>query len=201
MKKIIFFITVIISVALYAASDKEKMAVEYVKTLIEKSKGANGYIDALRYFQYTSTTAKNNPSSYVLSKYGESAQKESGLDKSLSGKYIPVLKSRTGSRIEKLWKQNREELMNLLPASAYDSVLKSEVDSLVKFRTDSGYAALMKKMKKKAKRPDVKSVEIAGSVTQWSGYRELAFWYRREMEKNDKVVLEIMKELQAHYNR
>jgi len=153
----------------------------------------------LRFFQYTATTEKNNSYSYVLSKWGKDALKESGLNVSDKGKYIPVLSNRSGARIEKLWKANKEELFKLFPAAAYEDILKSEVNSLIEFRGNPEYGSMMKKMKVKSKKPGPKTLEIAGGITGWSGYKQLSFWYRRDFEKNDKVVFEILKELKAHY--
>jgi len=181
------------------AAGKDDSALQFVKTLIDKVKTENGYTIALRYFQYTATTAKSNPSSYVLSKWGKDAVTEAGLKESDKGRFISVLSNRSGARIEKLWKKNREGLFMLFPAASYNDILKDEVDSLIEFRSRPEYAGMMKKMKSKSKKPGIKTVDHAGSVTGWSGYKQLAFWFRRDYEKNDKAVFEILKELKAHY--
>lgn len=202
MKKTLVLITgflIIISAAL--AADKDTSAVDFVKTLINKAAAENGYTNALRFFQYTATTEKNNPYSYVLSKWGKDALNESGLQISDKGKYIPVLSNRSGTRIGKLWNENKEELFKLLSAQTYDNLLKSEVDSLIAFRSRPDYNSLMKKMKTRSKKPGVKTLDIAGAVTVWDGYKQLSFWYRRDFEKNDKVVFEILKELKTHYEQ
>ncbi|HNX23778.1 MAG TPA: hypothetical protein PKG60_06990 [Spirochaetota bacterium] len=202
MKKTLVLITgflIIISAAL--AADKDTSAVDFVKTLINKAAAENGYTNALRFFQYTATTEKNNPYSYVLSKWGKDALNESGLQISDKGKYIPVLSNRSGTRIGKLWNENKEELFKLLSAQTYDNLLKSEVDSLIAFRSSPDYNSLMKKMKTRSKKPGVKTLDIAGAVTVWDGYKQLSFWYRRDFEKNDKVVFEILKELKTHYEK
>jgi hypothetical protein len=202
MKRSLVIIScLVIIISSVVAAEKEDAGLFFVKTLIEKSKSENGYIHALRYFQYTATTAKNNPSSYVLSKWGKEAMDESGLKPSDKGKYISVLSSRKSARIEKLWKDNKDELLSLFPASAYNEILKYEVDSLIEFRSSPEYAGMMKKMKAKSKRPGVKTIDHAGAVTGWSGYKQLSFWFRRDFEKNDKVVFEILKELKAHYGQ
>jgi hypothetical protein len=202
MKRSLVIIScLVIIISSVVAAEKEDAGLLFVKTLIEKAGSENGYVNALRYFQYTATTAKNNPSSYVLSKWGKEAMDESGLKPSDKGKYISVLSSRKGARIEKLWKDNKEELLNLFPAPLYNEILKYEVDSLIEFRSSAEYAGMIKKMKAKSKRPSVKTIDYAGAVTGWSGYKQLSFWFRRDFEKNDKVVFEILKELKAHYSQ
>jgi hypothetical protein len=202
MKRSLFIIScLVIIISSVVAAEKEDAGLLFVKTLIEKSRSENGYVNALRYFQYTATTAKNNPSSYVLSKWGKEAMDESGLKPADKGKYLSILSNRKGARIEKLWKENKDELLNLFSAALYNEILKYEVDSLIEFRTSPEFAGMMKKMKAKSKRPGVKTVDHAGAVTGWSGYKQLSFWYRRDFEKNDKVVFEILKELKAHYTQ
>ena len=101
MRRTLFIITVIIFSAALLAAPKDKEAVDFIKDLIKKSSnGEQGYLNSLRYFQYTATTAKNNPSSYVLSPYGKTSLNESGIDISDNGKMIQVLKDRKGKRIQ-----------------------------------------------------------------------------------------------------
>ncbi len=202
MKKSLFLMfSVVIIISAASAVDKNDSALQFVKTLIEKVQTEDGYTNALRYFQYTATTAKNNPSSYVLSKWGREAVLQSGLSETDKGKFIPALSNRSSARIEKLWNENKEELYKLFPASAYNDILKDEVDSLIEFRSSADYAVMMKKMKAKSKKPGVKTIDFAGAVTGWSGYKQLSFWFRRDYEKNDKVVFEILKELKSHYSQ
>lgn len=202
MKRCLALISgLVIVMSSVSAIEKEDAGLQFVKTLIEKAGSENGYINALRYFQYTATTAKNNPSSYVLSKWGKDAVDESGLKPSDKGKFISVLSNRKGARIEKLWKENKDELLGLYPASLYNEMMKYEVDSLLEFRSRPDYSVLMKKMKAKSKKPGVKTIDHAGAITGWSGYKQLSFWFRRDYEKNDKVVLEILKELKEHYSQ
>jgi len=202
MKNIPVLISVfLIMISSVIAADKDQDAVGFVKALIGKAGAEKGYTGALRFFQYTATKEKSNPSSYILSKWGKDELEASGLKLSDKGKYIPVLSNRSGARIEKLWEQNKEELFKLLPPAAYDAVLKEEVDSLVEFRSAPEFDGMMKKMKAKSKKPGIKTIEAAGAVTGWSGFKQLAFWYRRDFEKNDKVVFGILKELKARYAR
>ncbi len=202
MKKILVIISGLLIIALtVTAAGTDQNAAGFVKTLAGKAAGADGYVMSLRFFQYTATTAKNNPSSFILSKWGSEALEASGLKPSDKGRFIPVLANRSGARIEKLWKENKEELFRIFPASAYDAVLKEEVNSLIEYRSAPEFNGLMKKMKAKMKKPTVKTLDAAGAVTGWSGFRQLSFWYRRDYEKNDKVVLGIMKELKAHYSQ
>jgi hypothetical protein len=174
---------------------------DFVKTLISKAGSENGYTSAIRFFQYTSTTAKNNPSSYVLSSWGKDAVAESALQPSDKGKFISVLSNRSGARIEKLWKANKDELFKLFSKAAYENVLKYDVDRLIEFRSSDQFNGLLKKMKAKSKKPGIKTVDMAGGITGWTNYKELAFWFRRDFEKNDKVVFEILKEIQAKYGK
>lgn len=200
MKKILIIITCFLSVIpAVTAADKNAAAIEFIKTLIGKANAENGYVQALRYFQFTATAAKSNPSSYVLSKWGKEVFGESGLKEEDRGRFMPVLSDRSGARIEKLWKENKEDLYALFPAASYDAVLKDEVNSLIEFRSAPEFDGMMKKMKAKLKKPGVKTMDVAGAVTGWSGYKQLAFWYRRNYEKNDKAVFEILKELKVHY--
>ncbi len=200
MKKFLVLISLfIISISAAVTADKDAAAVDFVKTLISKASGENGYTNALRYFQYTATAEKKNPYSYILSKWGKEALSESGLQPADKGKNIPVLSNRSGVRIDKLWEANIEELFKMFPAEAYESILKYEIDQLIEFRNRPDFSNLMKKMKAKSKTPGVKTLDHAGAVTQWDGYKQLSFWFRRDFEKNDKVVLEILKELKAHY--
>lgn len=200
MKKVLVLISLfLITMSAAVTVDKDAAAVDFVRTLINKANGENGYTNALRYFQFTATTEKNNPYSYVLSKWGKTAVEESGLEAADKGKNIPVLSNRSGVRIDKLWKANKEELYKLFPARVYNDLLKNEVDSLIEFRNSPDYPGLMKKMKSKSRKPGIKTLDYAGAVTQWTGYKQLSFWFRREYEKNDQVVLEILKELKAHY--
>ena len=150
MKKVtVLALSLILVISVSIAADKDIAAVELVKTLISKSTSENGYINALRFFQYTATTEKNNPSSYILSKWGKEALKESGLNVSDRGKYISTLSDRSGVRIEKLWKANRDELFKLFPEKFYDEILKEEVETLIEFRNNPEYDSMMKKMNKK----------------------------------------------------
>lgn len=193
------FFFIIISAS--AASDRDSDALDFIKTLISKAQGDNGYTNALRFFQFTSTTEKNNPYSYVLSSWGKDAIKESGLEPNDKGKYIQSLADRSGARIARLWKANREELYLLFPDVAYKKLLKDTIDRLIEFRTRPEFNAMLKKLKVKSKRPGEKTLDHAGEITGWSNYKELAFWYRRSMEKNDRAVFEIIKELQSHYGK
>ena len=192
-------ISTILTVALFASS-KDDSAVAFVKTLIQKSlNGESGYLDALRYFQYTSTTLKNNPYSYVLSPYGKSALKESGIQTSDKGIMLSALKDRSGKRIRALWEANKAELLKMFPAPGYNKILKSEVDSLVTFHDSPDYNKLMSRLKSVNPKPGVNTIEKAGAVTEWNMYRELSFWHRRAFEKNDAAVYAILKELQDYY--
>jgi len=202
MKRNLFLmISLLMLISAAAAVDKDTVALDFVKALVSKASAENGYINALRFFQYTSTAEKNNPYSYVLSKYGKDAVGESGLTPADKGKFIPALSNRSGKRIDKLWKENSEELFKLFSLEAYNGLLKSEVDSLIEFHNAPDYEKMIKKMKAKSGKPGVKTLDTAGKISQWSGYRQLAFWYRRSFEKNDKVVFEILKELKAHYEQ
>lgn len=200
-KSLVIIANLLFIISTVFAATKDDSALQFVKTLIEKTKTENGYTHALRYFQYTATTSKNNPLSYVLSKWGKEALDGSGIEVSEKGKYISVLSNRRSDRIDKLWKKNKEELLNLLPAAVYNEILKDEVESLISFRNSPEYAVLIKKLKKKSRKPGVKTIDIAGAVTEWSGYKELSFWYRRDYEKNDKVVFDILKELKDYYEK
>jgi hypothetical protein len=81
MKRVMsIIITFFILYAAILAVPNDKSAVDFVKKIINLAvNGEQGYLNALRYFQYTATTAKNNPSSYILSPNGKSALAESGI--------------------------------------------------------------------------------------------------------------------------
>jgi len=202
MRRTLFIITVFIFSAALLAAPQDKKAVDFIKDLIKRSSnGEQGYLNALRYFQYTTTTAKNNPSSFILSTYGKTSLNESGIDVSDKGKMIPVLKDRTGKRIQKLWSENKEEILNMFSIEKYNAFLKSDIDSYIEFHDSPEYTKLMKKFRIKNPVPDKTSVEKAGALSGWSHYKEMAFWHRRIYEKNDKVVYSILKELKDHYGR
>jgi hypothetical protein len=197
----IIFFSLIMSTALLSVP-KDKNAVDFVKKLISiASEGEMGYLNALRYFQYTSTSAKNNPSSYILSSYGKDSLKESGIKASEKGKMIPVLKDRSGKRIKLLWEANKNELLKLLPVERYNSMLKNDIDSFIAFHDSPEYKELMAKLKKKNPRPDINTIGKAGDLSGWSRYKEMAFWHRRVYEKNDEVVYIILKEIKEYYSR
>lgn len=202
MKKNLFIpVIIIMIISAVSAADRDSEAMDFVKTLISKTQGENGYTYALRFFQYTSTTAKNNPYSFVLSSWGKDAVAESGLQITDKGKFIPALADRSGSRIEKLWKANKDELFLLFPGVAYNKILKDYVDRLIEFRTRPDFNAMLKKLKVRSKRPGEKTIDFAGEITGWSNYKELTFWYRRDIEKNDKIVFEILNEIQTNYSK
>ena len=203
MKKIFLItgIALVISIALSADSN-DKAAVDFVKNLAKiAADNDNGYLNALRYFQYTATTAKNNPSSFILSTYGSSALKESGINASNKGKMIPLLKDRSGKRIKSLWDSNKNELLQIFPAESYNAILKNDVDSYIQFHDSPQFDKLMSKLKARNPVPDKSTIEKAGTISEWSNYREMAFWHRRIYEKNDVIVYSILKELKENYCR
>jgi hypothetical protein len=195
-------ITFFILSAAILAVPNDKSAVDFVKKIINLAvNGEQGYLNALRYFQYTATTAKNNPSSYILSPYGKSALAESGISVSDKGKMIPVLKNRSGKRITALWNENKNELLSMFTVEQYNAFLKSDVDSIIEFHDSHDYKKLKQKLKKKNPRPDTNTINRAGDISGWSKYKEMAFWHRRIYEKNDDAVYSILKELKTHYSR
>ncbi|OQA63298.1 MAG: hypothetical protein BWY38_03200 [Ignavibacteria bacterium ADurb.Bin266] len=203
MKRVMsIIITFFILSAAILAVPNDKSAVDFVKKIINLAvNGEQGYLNALRYFQYTATTAKNNPSSYILSPYGKSALAESGISVSDKGKMIPVLKNRSGKRITALWNENKNELLSMFTVEQYNAFLKSDVDSFIEFHDSHDYKKLMQKLKKKNPRPDTNTINRAGDISGWSKYKEMAFWHRRIYEKNDDAVYSILKELKTHYSR
>ena len=200
-KSLVIILGIVLTLSAASAVDRDSEALDFVKALIGKAQDENGYTKALRLFQYTSTTAKNNPYSYVLSSWGKDAVKEAGLELSDKGKYIPALANRSGARITKLWEKNRDDLFLLFPSVAYEKILKDQVDRLIEFRTRPDFNTMLKKLKIKSRRPGEKTIDYAGEITGWSNYKELTFWYRRDIEKNDKAVFELMKEIQNHYSK
>lgn len=201
MKKKISLITglfIIMSAVLYSA-DKNQDAVQFVKNCLERLKMQYGYTAALRYFQYTATTSKDNPYSYVLEANDDSVLAEANLTKADKGKYLAVLKDRSGVRIAKLWKENKKELLAMVSKEFYDSNFAGEVNNLIAFRESKGYKTKINALKKKSPKLNTSTIEKAGAVTSWNGYKDLAFWYRRTVEKNDKVVYDILKEIRANY--
>ncbi len=186
------------SAVLYSA-DKNQEAVEFIKNCLERSKMEYGYTAALRYFQYTATTSKNNPYSYVLESNDDNVLAEANLTKADRGRYLAVLRDRSGPRIAKLWKENKQELLAMISKETYNGHYASKVNSLIAYRESKGYRAKINALKKKSPRLSTKTIEQAGAVTNWDGYKDLAFWYRRTVEKNDKVVFGILKEVQANY--
>jgi len=199
-KLLITGLLILISAVIYSA-DRDQLAMEFIKNCIEKAKLEYGYTHALRYFQYTATTEKNNPWSYVLSSYGEDALADSKIEKAEKGKYISVLKDRSAKRIKKIWQANKEDIFNAVPADIYNNTIGFQIGSYIEFYESGSYKRKIKAMMKKSPRLDNKTIDKAGEITQWENYKELAFWYRRTKEKNDRVVYEIMKELREHYKQ
>lgn len=191
-------LVIITSVMLYSA-DTNMQAVEFVKNCLERLKMQYGYTAALRYFQYTATTHNNNPYSYVLEANDDSVLSEANLTRADNGKYLAALKDRSGVRIAKLWKENKKDLLAMVSKEVYDNNFASEVNSLLAYRDSKGYKTKINALKKKSPRLDVSTIDKAGAVTNWDGYKDLAFWYRRTVEKNDKAVYDILKEVQANY--
>ncbi len=186
------------SAVLYSAN-KDKIAIELVENLIGKSKTDNGYLNMIRYFQYTSTTAKNNPYSYVLSSNGANALTKSGIKNSDKGKFIDAVKNRSGARLLQLWKENKKEIFNAFSKENYDATISSYVDSLIEFHDSADYAKKIKALKKASPKADAGTLGKAGKVAEWKSYKELAFWFRRTMEKNDTAVYQMLKEIQSNY--
>ncbi|HPS58544.1 MAG TPA: hypothetical protein PK514_10610 [Spirochaetota bacterium] len=201
MKKITGIITgivILLSAVLYSA-DKNQQAVEFVKNCLERFKLQYGYTAAIRYFQYTSTTAKDNPYSYVLESESDEVLAEANLTNADKGKYIDVLKDRSGVRISRLWKENKNDLFTMVSKESYDNNFAYQVNSLIAFRESKGYNTRLNALRKKSPKLNTSTIEKAGAVTNWDGYKDLAFWYRRTVEKNDKAVYDILKEVQANY--
>lgn len=201
MKKRISIITgllIIMSAVLHSA-DKNQEAVVFVKNCLERLKMQYGYTAALRYFQYTATTAKDNPYSYVLQAESDSVLAEANLTKEDKGRYLAVLKDRSGARIAKLWKENKQDIFAMVSKEVYNNNFAGEINSLVSFRESKRYKPMINALRKKSPRPDKTTIDKAGALTKWDGYKDLAFWYRRTAEKNDKAVYDILKEIQANY--
>lgn len=201
MKKItgiISGIIIFISALLFSA-DKDQQVMEFVKNIIAKTSLEYGSTAALRYYQYTATTAKDNPYSYVLQADNEGVLGEAQMTKADKGKYLAVLKDRSGARISKLWKANKKEIFTLLSKEQYDSTIGSYVSGLIAYHDSKAYKTKINAMKKKSPKLNTKTIEKAGELTQWENYKELAFWYRRTVEKNDNAVYTILKEMQANY--
>ena len=203
MKKKISIISgliIIMSGLLYSA-DKDQQAMEFIKSCIEKANTQNAYLNVLRYFQYTATTEKNNPWSYILSSYGAEALAESGIDRAEKGKYITVLQDRSAKRIKKLWDAGKKDIFAGISTELYTATIGSLVESCIDFHDSKVYRKQINAMKKKSPRLDNKTVEKAGEISQWANYGELAFWYRRTKEKNDRVVYSILREIRDHYKQ
>lgn len=191
-------IIILVSAVLYSA-DKDVQAMEFVKNIIAKTKLEYGFTAALRYYQYTATTAKENPYSYVLEADSEDVLGEAQMTKADKGKYIAVLKDRSGVRISKLWKANKKEIFTLLSKEQYDKTIGYYVKNLITFHDSKDYKKNINALKKKSPKLNTSTLDKAGEITQWENYKELAFWYRRSVEKNEKVVYDILKELEENY--
>ena len=197
-KTIIIAVTACLAGApiLWAASN-DSQALDFARLLIQKSGHAErGSLDALRFFQFTTTTTANNPDSYVLD--SKEAVAESGLKPGDRGRYIKALADRSGPRLHRLWGPNKAALFAMLPAPRYAELAKDKVDSLLNYRNSNKYAAQLAALKAK-RLSGPKVMGAAGEITSWENYKELGFWYRRSQEKNEAAVLTILKEIQAHY--
>lgn len=199
MKKAAFFLLATLAGAtvLFAATP-DKEAVNFAMQLAASSTHAEyGERNALRFFQYTTTTLKDNEGSHVLN--DEKAAREAKLTPKDKGRYIAALRDRSGPRVARLWNQNKGTLLVLVPKARYKELAADRVNELLSFRTKPEYPRLLAAMKKKDQKPSEKTVSNAGEVTEWRGYSELAFWYRRSAEGNEAQVFAILKEIQAHY--
>ncbi len=186
------------TVATLLAATADELALTFVRTVIQKSGHAErGSLDALRYFQFTATTPENNPNSYVLT--SKDAQTESGFMATDKSVYVSALKDRSSARILRLWQGNKKALLSSVPKSRYVAMAKDEIDGLLAFRASAGYSKAIAAMRKKSPKLDAKTVDVAGEITEYSNYKELAFWYRRTVEGNDRVVHDILKEISKYY--
>ena len=88
-----------------------------------------------------------------------------------------------------------------LPKAVYEGAYKYEVDNLIALREKAEYAGFLAKLKEKSPVPDENTVEIAADIATWSNASQLAFWYRRTIEKNDDAVLRLLKEIKANYDK
>ena len=98
---------ILISAVLFSA-DKDQQVMEFVKNIIAKTNLEYGATAALRYYQYTATTAKDNPYSYVLQADNDGVLGEAQMTKADKGRYLAVLKDRSGARITRFWTANRK---------------------------------------------------------------------------------------------
>lgn len=198
-KLTVFSFSIILITAVLYSADKDQQVMEFAKNIIAKAKLEYGYTAVLRYYQYTATTAKDNPYSHVLQSDREDVLGEAQMTKADKGKYLAILKDRSGKRITKLWKANKKEIFSLLAKKQYDDTVGDYVSSLIAFHDSKGYKTKIAALKKKSPKLTTKTIGKAGEVAQWDNYKELAFWYRRTVEKNDKAVYDILKEIQANY--
>jgi len=129
---------------------------------------------------------------------GEAA-KEAGLTKKDKGKFISAFSNREGARIMRLWDDYGDELLALLPKAKYDELLKYDVDAAITYHENANFADHLAKLKKACPKPNKDVADKAGEIAGWENYKQLSFWYRRSMEKNEAETFEILKQIQDNY--
>ncbi|TAL35039.1 MAG: hypothetical protein EPN93_11340 [Spirochaetes bacterium] len=211
MKKLLLALLIIaVAAGVTVAKDKDKAKAK-AKAKIEAKDDATvdalkfflskqaDYVMMLRAYQYTVTDEKNNSYSYVVTDKSGQAAKEAGLTKKDKGKFAGAFANRDGARIAQLWAENKDALMALLPKAKYEELLKYDVDAAVTYRESANYKTHMAALVKACPKPSQEVSDKAGEICNWENYKQLTFWYRRTMEKNDEATLQVLKDIQAFY--
>lgn len=199
-------------------SSEDKAVIALVTKLIKMS-SEKEIFDVVRYFQFTSTSEKNNNRYEIVfdEDYNNAGTEEvlndMGLKNADRGKYLFSLKDRSSARLKRLWGKNHSMIIQLMKTLPNSSVILKYADWLVSFHDAESYASAIAKLKAKSPVLDESTSEIAEMIVYESDMRDLrsldcsgsycqsdvalAFWYRRIAEKNDAVVYMILKDVQS----
>jgi len=212
------FALMMLVTVLYAA-DADYYAGELVKKIGENTNSENGFIKAIRYYQFTASKEKENFSAYLFNKENlgaADALKDLGLKGRDKGEFLFAVRDRSASRLIRLWKSNRSSIFKILNSTTSKDDITAAVVWLVAVHDSDCYTPAIDRMKILSPKLDASTLSIAESVANekriqnlplsylkydhYSSSRDaLAFWYRRTAEKNDKEVYAILKEIQLEF--
>ena len=185
------------------------LATKYFLSIIAQSRDNTQYNYSLallnRAFQYTVTNKSSNTYSYVLNIDDNekliNVLNEVDLNIKDKEKYKGLFENRNARLIEKLWLSNKEYLFSSISSDKYKSIFKENVDNLVNYRLSANYKPNIIEILRLYPEPNLEVLNKAYEITDFSKGKELAFWYRRSLEKNDEIVLQIFKDIQKYYDK
>jgi hypothetical protein len=194
---LVLLMIAVTATGIFAKSTDDEAVITALKFFLSKQDDG---VYMVRAFQYTVTTEKNNPGCYLVGNLpaAASALAEAGLTKKDKSRYVATFADRDGARVQRLWCAFGNELLALLPKAKYDELLKWSVDEAITYRESARYAGDLAKLMRECPWPDKDVLDKTYGICG-SNYSQLAFWYRRTMEKNDEITCRILKEIQQYY--